>query len=143
MMMGDVFAAPIEQHQLGGTTGRRWPQRNQLFGKIVIVVFRANAHEMRTDNRQPIADAPLRCRGWGEARAEFAIKDFVPLLQPFFLVLKERFNRIKDRNRGDFVSLRDLVADFYAFGKPTENLVTIILHFHMFWAEWGEGTVKL
>src|ERR1700745_3773424 len=126
MMMDNVFASPIDQHQLGVTTGGWWPQRNQLFGKIVIVVFRANAHEMRTDNRQPMADAPLHCRGWGEAGAKFAIKDLVPLLQSFFLILEERVNRIKDRNRGDFVSLRDLVGDFYAFGKPAENRVTII-----------------
>jgi len=80
MMMGNVFASPIDQHQLGVTTGGWWPQRNQLFGKIVIVVFRANAHEMRTDNRQLMADAPLHCRGRGEAGAKFAIKDLVPLL---------------------------------------------------------------
>jgi hypothetical protein len=46
MMVGYLPVPPVDQHQLGITTGWRWPKRDQLFGKIVVVIFCPKAHVM-------------------------------------------------------------------------------------------------
>jgi hypothetical protein len=46
MIVSYLPASPVDQHQPGITTGWRWPERDQLFGKIVVVIFCPKAHVM-------------------------------------------------------------------------------------------------
>lgn len=44
MMVRYLPAPPVEEHQPGITAGWRWPKRDQLFWKIVVVIFCPKAH---------------------------------------------------------------------------------------------------